>query len=419
MAALSRISQRIAAGLLLLTASQQALANCICTFLPEVEYILRLIRTDTKDIETELGRVNVNMINMDRNVTKATVDMDLANQSRLDALNNHLAQARATLEKGQAQTQALFDTSINQARITAAQAVSSASDIEAAKSTVGSIPRNACVTANQAEKLGGGLARASSTQAQMNRHGRQRVNSIKNPALDFKRVLEMKDRDRVPENVASDAGTMGPEQIQSYLNFLDLVTPTPPRNPASLPDKYKGTPLARAYQADFQRYESAQMYYHKGKIRDGVLSAASIEVDEDQLNVWKQITKGIGIPEELKTTAAGEKSEFPDHWAGLVPASIGGKQYISERDFMRTEVFKRYANPHYQDDTKYGLASKSTPEALLKELIEVANLRNRMLYETMNATLHTKQMLAMEGSWEVDQQLGNRLRRRESDLLKN
>lgn len=367
--------------------------------------------------ETKMLRDNIDTAG--QNITGAINAADKANQFFLDGTLNHMSQMRGTLEKGEAQQQALFDTLINQTLSTARQQVAANSDVAAARSTRGSIPANACITATEAERLGSSLKTNAQTRSAMMKHGRQRIESVSNPALDIPRILAMKDVDRVPEFVGADAGTMGPKQMESYLNFIDATSPTPPRKPSSLPDAYKGTPQARQYEADFVSYEAAQLLYHKNKIRDGMLGAFSIEVTPTQLSAWEAISKGQSIPQSLRETADGAKSEFPDHWAGLVPSVVGGRSFISERDFLRTEIFRRYANPEYQGDGRFGLASAATPEALLKEYIQVESLGNRMVFEIMNANLHIKQMLALRGSRRVDATLGETLRSQESDLLKN
>ncbi len=395
-----------AAVLLLSWSSFASAYTCICDPSPLIPWLSQMLS------ELRMIRANTNQIHVDLAGSGNVID-------QLQQIQSETNQNRAALLQQTKQDELLSQYEVYETTNTAIQQAAALSDAESAKATLGSQHPGACSIAENAESVGRGqYVQAHATRA-MALRTRANANRTANPANETARILELQDRDRVPEFIGSDAGTLNSDQVESYMSALSVLMPTPPRNPTALPDAYKGTPLAKEYEATFRKLESSQLFFSKPFLREATLMYPSIEMTTEIGRIWDQISSGTQVEEQLAATADGVNSTFPDHWSSLVPVDRGGRKYISERDFLRYEVFKRYANPYYQSDSKYGLASMGTTESLLKELITVANLQSRMMYEIMNSDIHTKQLLASIGSERVDDEYKAKLADIEARLTQN
>lgn len=294
-------------------------------------------------------------------------------------------------------------------------------DAEVARQIISGVHPNACGEAVQAQKTSTGMMNTAASGREMRKAARASFKRIRNPASEITVINSLPERQRTAEMTGSDAGTMSDAQYVDAMRYRDVIFPTPPRSPESLPEAAKSTPAARDYEKEFKKYEATMDLYYKLYHRDTQLSLRSIEVDTSSSvpsieKIWRDITSGVPIPAASTATTGNGVSVFPDHWGGVQPASVDGKKYVSERDMIRTKVFMRYANPRYEDDEQYGLASFAGPAGLMKEIIMQAALQNRMLYEIMNAKVHLKQVEGLEGLWEADRAQGERLRQMAAEL---
>lgn len=322
----------------------------------------------------------------------------LALDTLIETIHEEGSLTRGTMEKNHVAFQQLMDFVVAEDQRSALQREVAGADTQALRGTVLSIPKNACSRARAAQGAGIGLGTMSSAGSVYQQRMRDRLNGMRNPASEVKRINDLPDADRVPEFMGSSAGTMSEEQVDSYLNYLSVILPTPPNTPTAIPAAMRGTPASLAYEQSFKKYESEALLYNKVLTRDIVLKTPMAQVQPEDELVWEHVRSGVPVASRQLATPDGQPSTFPDHWGGLNVVNLQGRRMISELDYIRTAIFKRYANPKYQDDESYGLASKGTTETLMKEYLDMAAVQNRMLYEVMNSLLHQKQLLAIDAA---------------------
>lgn len=292
----------------------------------------------------------------------------------------------------------VIDNAVGQMRRHQSQAAVAESDAEMRRRTYESTPPGACQRAQTDREVGRSLPRVAAAGSSMRGRAADKSRGLVNPVTERKRILELADRKRVPEMILSDAGTMSPEQTEDFLDYVRLIMPTPPRDPKLLPEGPNDDGARDAYRAEAEKTFSLRGLVERITLREAELSTPSIVLTEEQQRIWEGITMARQTPEHLARTEGTDPSQFPDHWAALnFEIQPNGDRLISERDYMRVEVFRRYINPHYQSDPVYGLSVKSTKEMLLKEMIEVSSLRNRMVYEIQNSVGHILSLRALMG----------------------
>lgn len=323
----------------------------------------------------------------------------------LPQINDGIAKLYAANEQAMAHRYGMNDRLIHEMYQSAQEQVAAENDGAVARSVIGGAHPAACSMGQQDQKVGVSLNTSAAVGRAIRQADRAAIKRTSNPRTEITFINALPERQLVAEMTASDAGTMTDQQFNDALVYKKVITPVPPTSPDQLPGSIKGTPQGRQYEKEFKRYAAVSDLYSKMFNRDLQLSVRSIEVNNNpnlkNVNtIWSHITSGLAMPADLKQSS-GDASSFPDQWGGIAPVTVNGSQYISERDFMRTGVMMRYANPQYQSDPEYGLASM-TMEGMMKEFIKMQALQNRMLYEIMNTELHEKMADGLKGAWETD-----------------
>lgn len=326
----------------------------------------------------------------------------------LPPINDGIAKMYSSHEQQMAHESGMNDKLIHEMQQALQEQAAARNDGEAARAIIGGVHPNACGQAQQARGTGVGLVTVASTGREMRKAARASVNRVRNPRSQITMVNALPDRQLVAEMTMTDSGTLSGSQYVDAMKYREVIMPEPPTAPEALPASVKTSPQGRQYEETFKRYAAQMDLYNKMFMRDTAMSVRAIEVantpgQPSVEQIWRDITSGIALPDSTKATSGNGASALPDHWGGIVPETVNGRRYVSEKDIIRTEVFKRYANPKYQDSTTYGLASFATPEAHMKEIIAQAAVANRMLYEIMNARLHKKQADGLRGLWKTDQ----------------
>lgn len=367
---------------------QPAHAQCVCNTAP-LEAMVAYVTNPTLD------SMNGKLWTITQQLEQYFDDQPGGNvHGQLQQIQRETSQNRAAIMQQTKQDETLAGYQVRETRDTVVKQTLADNDAHAAIAVQGSRAPGACSNGINASAVGAGTSRQASASSAMNDRVRLTFGGVNNPVDEVDRILAMGDAERIPEFIGSDAGTLTDAQVEQYMSALSVLMPTPPRSPVALPAGVKNRPLAAEYEMIFRKAEAAQVFLGKPFVREATMMYPSIEATGSMREIWDQIVGAVGAA-GLVETAEGGLSSFPDHWGALNVVESAGRSYISERDFIRTEVFKRYANPHYQSDPRYGLASMGTEEALMKELIFVVNLQNRMVYEIMNSDLHAKQYLAL------------------------
>lgn len=273
-------------------------------------------------------------------------------------------------------------------------------------------PQGACETANRTEAAGQGLSRQATWATSLAKRTVQRLTGVSNRADATGRQLSLSPAAYVPQFVLSPAGTMDTADLQRAHDFnMNMINPYPPTDPVKLPDKYKARPEAKQYDTLFKLYNQNQMLYAKVINRPLEMMAPSIPATPDMVTEWDQI-RGSAATGVMH--GSDDPSVIPDQRMALVPVSDGGQSKISELDYIRTEVFKRYANPHYRDKVE-----AMTDTMLLKELVNVQSIQSRMLYEMMLSGSATAYESAVRGARESNSEYGSKLGSIEASMRAN
>lgn len=325
----------------------------------------------------------------------------------LGPMNDGVAKMYTSHEQQMAHESGMNDKLIHEMQQSRQEQAAARNDGEVARAMIGGVHPNACGQAQQARGNGVGMVTVASTGREMRRAAKASVHRTRNPRSEITMINSLPDRQLVAEMTMTDAGTLSGAQYVDAMKYREVIMPQPPMAPEALPASVKGTPQGRQYEEVFKRYAAQMDLYNKMFMRDAQLSVRAVELastpgQPSVERIWSDITSGVALPDATKATTGDGASALPDHWGGIVPETVNGRKYVSEKDIIRTEIFKRYANPKYQDDTTYGLASFGTPEAHMKEIIAQAAIANRMIYEIMNARLHKKQAMGLRGLWATD-----------------
>ena len=311
---------------------------------------------------------------------------------QLKQIQRENSQNRAATLQQTKQDETLAQYLVMQLRETKVLQTVGDNDAYSAVATTASRIPGSCSSGQTAAALGSGTALQAQAGQTFGISGRQSFGRVRNPVDETDRVLAMADAGRIPEFVGADAGTLNETQVDQYFDAVTMLMPIPPRMPGALPDRVKDRELATTYEAMFRKAETAQAFFHKPFAREAALMFPSVAMTPAMEREWSHVS-GPGVGDELAESGSGA-SVFPSHLNLLSPASRPDGEFISERDLIRLEVYKRFANGQYQSDPQYGLAAMGSQEALLKELLAVSNARSRMLYEMMNARLHRSQYLS-------------------------
>lgn len=339
----------------------------------------------------------------------------------LPQINDGVAKVLSATEQAMAHRYGMSDRLIHEMHKSSQEQAAAENDAAAARSVLAGVHPAACSNGQQAQKVGVSLNTSAAAARASREAAKADFNRISNPRSEVTQINSLPERQRVAEMTASEAGTMSTQQFQDALVYRKVISPTPPVSPDKLPDAAKSKPAARAYEHEYKKYAATADLYNKMYNRDLQLAVRSIEVNGNSSlknikRIWNDITSGLSIPSDLRASS-GDSSSFPDHWGGLATVTEGGREYISERDFIRTQVMMRYANPQYQNDEEYGLATLNL-EGLMKEFIKIQAVQNRMIYEIMNAEVHEKMVTGLKGAWAADQHYAPKLKAMQADAMR-
>ena len=343
-------------------------------------------------------------------------------QTYLPQINDGIAKLFSANEQAMAHRYGMNDNLIHAMHESMQEQAAAESDGTAGRGVMMGVHPAACSNAEQSQRVGVSLGTSAAGTKAMRQVAKESFKRVSNPKSEIAAINALPERQRVAEMTGNDAGTMNDQQYVDALKYKEVISPTPPRKPESLPEASKGKPQARQYESEYKKYAALTDLYDKMYVRDLQMGFRSIEVNDNPnlknlRQIWSDITSGVAVPSDLQASS-GDASSFPDQWGGIVPVRVGGKDYISERDYIRTGVFMRYANPRYQSSPDYGLQSMGTMEQLMKELIKEFALQNRMLYEIMNTEVHSKMAMAIEGQREADAYYKPMLLQLETDAMR-
>lgn len=400
-----RFASLLAPALLMLPVAPAALA-CQCT-LPNQEAIIAVINDIEQNINPpgfkgwELLITHDLDDEYDDDAHPNTCDgsREIPCDTNRAAWKYEATRTRGSMSKHQTAVGKLMDGLVAEQHRASIESATARQDYTAERSTrITNSGEGGCHRARTDEVVGRGLVEAGTASRSTLTVASDRNLEVSNPANEVRRRTDPetgKDRFWTPEMMLSSAGTLSDEQIESYVQYVNNILPVPPNNPKFLPAAQKRNPEALAYEEKFKRFDAKRLLIQKMLLREAALMAPSIELTSDTLTMWNNIVQNQSLPAALLETSGADESQFPDHYGALRPVTKNGVMLISERDHIRTEVFRRYANAALQSDPAYGFANMPTKEAAIKEMIAASALRNRMLYEIQITAGHINMLRAM------------------------
>lgn len=275
-------------------------------------------------------------------------------------------------------------------------------------------PVGACDAANRTEAAGASLSRQGSWAASLAKRTRQRVDGVVNAIDAMNRLNAQSPASFVPQFVLAPAGTLSADDLQRAHDFnMNMLSPFPPTDPVKLPDKYKSRPEAKSYDTTYKLYMANYQLYARVINRPLEMMAPSVPVTQDMIHEWEQIRGSSPISTAL--SGSNDPNVFPDQRMTLVPQNDGGQPKISELDYLRTEVFKRYANPHWRGEK----LETMTENQLLKEIAAELAIQNRMQYEIMLSSSSMAYSNAVRAARESNAEYGSKLQNIEASMRAN
>lgn len=230
-------------------------------------------------------------------------------------------------------------------------------------------PTAACNGTNETQSAGLGTGNEGQVSDQAKQLSLKWGKNSTGPMADIKGIESLPTTVFGMDKVLGYHSTLKPQDVQQaeYYNTL-MLDPYPPTAPSQMPAMLANSPQAKLYNDNYSLYMQAVHLDTNIVNRSVVLRAPTVKVTKAMLDTWANIDGN---------TVNGQPNPGQEETGQLQAVSKNGGQYTSELNYLRTKVWRRYADPEWRGPE----LSQMDRNQLLRQIVLELAVTNRMQYE--------------------------------------